>query len=81
MISISVNPLLDWPSNAIKTITNAVRGSIMNNQNKNAYFNWFDKVNHPQPEDTALVERLEHENALLKKILMQKQQEGIETAV
>ena len=53
----------------------------MNNQNKNAYFNWFDIVNHPQPEDTALVERLEHENALLKKILMQKQQEGIETAV
>ena len=27
----------------------------MNNQNKNAYFNWFDKVNHPQPEDTAPV--------------------------
>ncbi|MBJ2136902.1 hypothetical protein JEU11_10595 [Paraglaciecola chathamensis] len=57
----------------------------MNNQNKNAYFNWFDKVNQPQPDEERLVEhlveRLVQENALLKKILMQKQQEGIETAV
>ncbi|QHJ12192.1 hypothetical protein FX988_02443 [Paraglaciecola mesophila] len=53
----------------------------MNNQNKNAYFNWFDKVNQQQPDETALVERLVQENTLLKKILMQKQQEGIETAV
>ncbi|MEM5499344.1 hypothetical protein WNY77_18170 [Paraglaciecola mesophila] len=54
---------------------------MMDKHNKNAYFNWFDKVDKPEPNELELVERLVEENALLRKILMQKQQEGIETAV
>ncbi|GAC34897.1 hypothetical protein [Paraglaciecola polaris] len=53
----------------------------MNNQNKNTYFNWFDKVNKPQTSELDLIQRLAQENALLKKILFQKEQEGVESAV
>ncbi|WP_157043382.1 hypothetical protein [Paraglaciecola sp. T6c] len=54
---------------------------MMDKHNKNAYFNWFEKVDKPESNESELVERLVEENTLLKKILMQKQQEGIETAV
>ncbi|WP_166422693.1 hypothetical protein [Paraglaciecola sp. 20A4] len=53
----------------------------MNNENKNKYFNWFDKVNRQQPNDEDFIERLVQENALLKKILLQKEQEAVESAV
>ncbi len=60
---------------------NSSKGICMNNENKNKYFNWFDKVNRQQPNDEDFIERLVQENALLKKILLQKEQEAVESAV